>query len=1145
MSLNYIFGGCGTGKTQYCLKEIISFCKQNNNKTLICIVPEQFTLETEKNLCMLSDNNAIIFPQVLSFQRLAYNIFSKTGGITGKLLDESGKNMLLRKIVFELRSQLVFYGKSVDKQGFIENLSQIIREFYQYNFELRDFKRYIDTIKDKESLYLKMTDLYKIYNKYVTYIQNKYILTDTALDFVPSKIDDSKFLADSYIWIDGFTGFTPQEYKIIEKILTKCSDVTIALTLKSKESHYQNIKEIDPFFEIKNTVNKLTKLAEQNNVKISKPILLDKNYRFKNFPEMAFLEKNFLHLNKNEYYQGAKNISILSASNIYTEVTETAISILNLARESNYRYSEIAIVCPVISDYEKPLKSIFSIYDIPFFIDSKTDILSHPLVELIRSAIDIVAYNWNYESVFRFLKTNMTNVCVEDIDILENYVLAYGIKGTKWQLESWQYGSENSFFDIEQINIIKKNVLCCLEPFCNNIIKTKKLSVREFSERIFALLKYLNVNETLDNWILQMTEQGNHIVANQHSQIYNKVCTVFDKIVEILGEEKINCKQFGKVLEAGFTATDLGFIPPAQDQVLIGDIERSRFPKIKALFILGVNEGILPSTKKELGLLSDDERLFLTSTGVELAPDSKRKSYASDFLIYSTITKPENKLFLSYCMGNLNGKSMQPSNLISKIKKMFPNLIETAGNEKEAITLPKPMFYKMGEVLRNYYLTGDEPSLINKDIYNWFNNIDYYAQKLRVMEKILFKKNKDEFLSQHSVKKLYGKEIITGISRLEKYIKCPFAYFVQYNLDAKERKIYEFKPTDYGNLFHNILEEFSKKISDEKIDWEALDKKKIDTFVEGCINNLAPNMGDEILLSTAKYKYIIKRISRISKKSIWALSEHIKSGDFKPFGAEISFGKGQPFTSISFNINKKQKLILTGRIDRIDILDFDGNKYVKIIDYKSGAKKFDLSDLYFGMQLQLLMYLDAFIKNAVYFFGEDNIHGEVLPGGIFYFNIDDPILEYNDEIIPEKLEEMILKTFKMTGLVLKDENVVKGIDNNINGWSKIIPVQLTGNGFSSKSSVATIEDFDVLRDHIIGKVIEIGNEIVKGNINISPYNKLGSNQSVACKYCGYKAICHIDVVEDKNKFNIVKKINNVEHIIEEIVNKGEQKTNKD
>ncbi len=1114
MGLNFIFGGAGYGKTEACLRRLTEMSEKH--KTLIYIVPEQFTLESEKSLCQRANDGAIMSVQVLSFQRLAYRLFAESGTGIGVILDDAAKNMLLRKITLELSQELPFFGKAADKQGFIENLRLIIREFFQYNISILKLEKTIEEVAENESLYRKLSDIFAIYKRYVNYIENAYISAEQTLTLVPEKVLGSKLLEGAHIFIDGFNGFTPQEYNIIETLMKKAVSLTVTLTVKSNKTYHNEIKPQEPFFETKTTVNKLTNIARENGIQINEPVYLMDSYRFENFPELSFLEKNFFHYHYSRYEKNTENIRIYETQNHYAEIEQAAVNILRLTREHSLKYKDIAVVCADSSTYEHAIKDIFKTYEIPFFIDTKADILSHPLSELIRGVIDIAAYNFSYEPVFRFLKTGLSSLSADEVDMLENYVLAFGLKGFKWNLDEWTYGFDSGVYDKEIINLLRDKVLKDIEPFLK-VCEKNKNSIRNYSVAVFNLLFGLNVNEKLDKMAASEVMDSNAL--KRHEQIYGKTVQVFNKLVEILGDEQITVKSFGKIVEEGFSATDTGIIPPTLDQVIIGDLERSRLPEIKALLLIGVNEGVLPAIKKEIGLLGDEERVLLKNKGVELAPDSRRKSYEEQFLIYSVISKPLNYLYLSYPAGNLQGKALRPSSLIAKVKKLFPEI--EVGAENNEVTLAKPMLSKIGVYLQKA-ATGDNLTELEYTVYSWFSQSKNHFQMLDKMEKIRFELTPEIYLNDISINSLYSKRITTGISRLEQYIKCPFAYFIKYNLNANERQLYEATPIDYGNFFHNVLELFSNFLDERGLAWKNLNKETIGDIVDISVEALAPQLSNAVYLSTAKFRYMVKRIARISKRSIWALVEHIKNGLFEPKGYELSFGMDSPITSISVAINDEKRFILTGRVDRVDAVDIDGNVYIKIIDYKSGNVTFDISDVYFGMQLQLIMYLDALLENGAKYFGIDNINISILPGGVFYFNIKEPMLNVKEKITPDALEEMMLKTFKMTGLVLKDEKVVKAMDSGIDGYSGIIQASVKKDGtIGSGNSTASLENFDLIRKHVLGKITSIGQEMISGKMSVNPFKK---GDRTACDFCGYNAICKKEIMESKSIYNIVNKV---------------------
>lgn len=1101
MKLKYILGRPGTGKTETSLNEIAEMQSLSSAHTLIYIVPEQFSLQSEKNLILKAGNQVLAGAQVLSFKRLAFRLFSEVGGANKNILEEIGKIMLLRKIVYEIKDELKFFKATVDKQGFFENLSRTITEFFQYGINIEALEEAAEKASEKRNLYLKLIDLKKIYESYLDYINEKYISTDEMLDVLADRLLESKQIQGAYIWIDGFTGFTPQEYKVIDKLFKKASAITVAMAVDTTE--YGGLSTADPFYKTKYTMKKLSEIAADNNA-VSEYVFLSD--RFKAAEGLAFLEANYFeHTGKK--CTGASGIHIFAAKNKYSEITITARDIIKLVRDDGYRYSDIAIIIGSM-DYEKQIKCIFRQFDIPFFIDSKKDIISHPFTELICSLLEIITTNRSYEAVFRFFKTGLTPIDDDDVNILENYVLAFGIKGRRWELETWHYGFEQSSeFDKDHVNHIKDCVTGVLSGITSAIKPSKKYTVKDISVKIFELLYDIDVSGKLSSWILTAKCTHDDLTAHEHSQIWGLVTGVFEKMVEIMGDEKVTAHEYAKILNSGLSECDMGLIPPTQDRVIVGDLERTQLPDIKALFVLGVNDGVLPSATAESGIFSEQERGAMLEYGMELSAGKERKVNEEQFRIYSALTKPSEFLQLSYATGSLDGKQKRPSSIINKIKLMFPDLKElsedlSTSSGLEDITTPKPTIEHMGRIISDYIKTGGMPD-IYKDAYNWFEgDKDYSSVVNSLIEQGLFS-GKADYLSARAAKKLYGNAHQTSVSKLEKFMQCPFSFFVQYGLRLKQRSLYQIKPPDLGNLFHKVLEDFSKELQGKDLSWRDLDKPQIDGIVESAIERIAPTLGNEILLSSERYKYLIKRIKRITKRSVWALSEHIKRGMFEPFGYEIGFGVNEKLPPIIVELSEGSKLVLTGKIDRIDILDSDGKGYVKIIDYKSGSKKYDLQEIYYGIQLQLTLYLDAFIKSY-----KKLSETELLPGGMFYFKIDDPMLSLENILSDDELENTLLRQFKVSGLVLNNESIINALDNEAKGHSPIAPLYFSSGGVSSKlSSLASAEEFDALRSFVFETVKDIGDEIVKGNVRVYPYKK---RERTACDYCIYKSICRFE-----------------------------------
>ncbi|WP_058486819.1 helicase-exonuclease AddAB subunit AddB [Defluviitalea phaphyphila] len=1131
MSIRYILGRSGTGKTSFIYNDIKEKLKNKKDIPLILIVPEQFNFQAHKDLISILDTKGIMNVEILSFQRLAHRVFEEVGKPKEKFLGDLGRNMVIRKVIDQMEEELQILNKSARQPGFIKNLGSMISEFQQYDIIPETLLEKKEIIKSP-ILEAKINDLYLVFKRFKNYMKEKYITSEEILDVLTYKIEESFFLDGANIWIDGFYGFTPQQYRILYKLLQKVEIVNISLTLDPEVDLFSPYDETDPFCESRKTFDKLNKITALYNIKVEEIVKLKQGKNKGKNPELINLEKQFFNYPCIPYKKETQNIKLYTASNPYGEIEQVAKEILELVKNKQYRYRDIAVVTGDISKYQKIIEGIFKEYNIAYFIDVKRDILSHPLIELIRSSLEIIINNWSYESIFRYLKTGFTQIKEEDIDLLENYVLAYGIKGKKrWTGEDWEKKGIDELEDIIQkeyeennlkkINETRKKVAIPLSKFNNKIRNNKKYSVKDITIAIYELMEDLQINKKLLEFIDKFKEENQLILVKQNLQIWDLIVELFEKMVEILGEEQLTIREYSKILDAGLEQCKMGLVPPALDQVVIGDLERSRLPNIKALFVIGVNDGILPAVPEDLGLFSDEERRFMDQIGLELAPDGRRRAFEEQFLIYSGLTKPSQYLHISFCMGDEEGKALRPSILIQRIKTLFPKIKESSDlqntNIEEMISSPINTFHYLGQALRDIIENGELKD-IWKDVYSWYLSNENWSEKTKITVRGLFHTNQENYIKKESVKKLYKNKIYSSVSRLEKFAACPFGYFVEYGLKAKERKFYQLQTPDIGRLFHSVLDVFSKKLKGKGISWKDLDRNLSEILIDEIVEELAPKLGNEILFSSARNKYLIRRLKRITKRAVWALTEHIKRGNFEPLGFEIGFGEEYKLPPIVIELSTGEKIILTGRIDRVDILDKDNKVYIKIIDYKSGNKSFNLADIFYGIQLQLLLYLDAFIKQGRKIFNDK----ELLPGGVFYFKIDDPIIREAKEMTQEEIEKLLLKDLKLSGMVLKDIDIIRQMDNQINRYSDIIPVQLTKNGISKNSSVATLEEFNALREFVKNIVVEIGEEILKGNIKISPYK---IKEDTSCKYCLYQSICQFDTLLENNKYRILKNLN--------------------
>ena len=1117
MGIRFIYGRAGSGKSSFCLEQIKKQVESGPGNKLIYIVPEQYTFQRESLLLRTVGEKALLRGQVLSFKRMAHRVFEECGGRIKSSMTDSGRSMLIHKILQELDNDLVYFNRISKQQGFINVISDIITEFKKYNITGEIIKGNIDKVKDKE-LAEKLLELSLIYDRFNNSMAENLIDGDDELTHLAKKLNGCNLFKDAEVWIDEFTTFTPQQMEVIRVMAKSCKTINITLC-KDYSANNSDSEVTDVFNSITSTENRILKLMKEENISYEKPINLNDNInnRFKNSEELLHLEKYYYTYPFKEYHSEVKDIRLYKGNNGYDEIEEVAKQILRLVRDGGYRYKDISVVCRDIDNYDKITSVIFNDYEIPFFLDKKIDILSNPLVILILSAFEVEIKGWSYESVFKYLKSGLTGINREEIDIVENYVLANGIKGYKWTSDLVK---DQEVEGVDKIDIM----LSVREPLIKFHKEIKNKKVRGICIAIYEFLVDLDVINRINEWVDNFEELGMIGKVKEYEQVPSIVLEILDQAVEVIGEEEIDTKDFYKILKAGFESKEIGVIPVALDQVNIGDIARIKGREVKALFIVGVNDGVLPSVNKKEGILSDKDRETLKEIGVELSSTTKLKVFEEQFMVYTALSLASEYLMISYPMADFEGKSLRHSIVIPRIKKIFTKLKEESslynlremGDKYCKITAPIPTFNELILALRRNY-ENEEVEEYFGQILNWYGDNDEFKNKSAYIFEGLKYTNNIEKISKDKIKKLYGTEsgkLLFSVSRLEKYSNCPFSYFIQYGLKAKDRKLYEFTAPDLGSFMHEILDQFTNKVKDEKIEWSDLNTEKCRNIVGELINKKLSEDKNSVLNSSNKYRYFADRFKRVMSRSVSIISEQMRSGQFEVFSNEFVFGSFNDGAPINLKLPSGEDVYLTGRIDRIDTLDMNGNTYIRVVDYKSGAKKFDLNELYYGLQIQLLVYLDAILRNS-----KSIINKQSMPGAILYFRIDDPIIKSKSDLEEEAIREEVLNKLKMNGLLLKDAELVHAMDNNMQTYSLIIPAAFKKDGdFTANSSVITVEQFDILREYVNDKMIEICEDMLSGNIKIEPCK---SQKMAYCEYCDYSAICQFDTSIKDNNYKIV------------------------
>ncbi|EPB8251053.1 helicase-exonuclease AddAB subunit AddB [Clostridium perfringens] len=1137
MGLKIIYGRAGTGKSTFCINQIKKKINNSPTNKLILLVPEQFTFQTENKVLNAIGERYVLNAEVLSFKRLAHNVFNECGGATRTIMGDAGKSMLIFKVLEDLGDNMTVFKNASRQKGFIDIASKTITEFKKYNVNNEVLDLTINEIED-ENLKMKMEELKDVFNEFNSRLHEGYVDEEDQLLLLNEKLDGCSLYDGAEIWIDEFSSFTPNQLSVIGKLLKRAKSVNITLSIDEVNLPKG---ESDLFVATKNTEKRLMNLIQEEGIAFNGYINLNEDipYRFKENKELAHIERQ-LYAYPFKQYRGKNNsLRLYRANNNYDEIEFVAKDILRLVREKQYRFKDISVICRDVDNYEKVVSAIFSEYEIPYYIDKKIDIASNPLIVFINSAVDIISKNWTYESMFKYLKTGLIKEFrgiegAEFIDELENYVLAYGIKGKKWMEEWVNYSSsilkeedisEENKQRLERLNDIRETIVTPLDEF-NKQCKGKK-TLKEFATILYEFLdSKLDIMDTIDKYVEYFKENDMAIEAKEYSEVRDIFIDVLEQAVDVLGNEVMDLNEFMKVLNIGLSQYEMGLIPVALDQVNIGDITRIKSRGTKALYIIGVNDGVLPSASKEEGILSDNDREILLEKGISLASDTRTKIFEEQFLVYTAFTIAEEYLVVTYPLADFEGKSQRPSIIVHRLKKILPNVKEESEgfklvNDKyEKISAKIPTLNELMIAIRKNY-DGAEIEDYWKYVYDWYLREPKWKERIEYVRKGLEYTNLENNISKEKAKKLYEdnkNKISLSVSRLERYAQCPFAYYIQYGLKAKDRKIYEFTAPDLGSFMHEILDEFTNEIKEKDLKWSDLSKENCRNIINSLVDNQVKNNKSSILNSSKRYSYFTDRFKRILTKSVMVISEQMKRSDFEIYKNELAFGFSKDVNSIKLDLPSGESFYLNGRIDRVDKLNLEGETYLRIIDYKTGSKKFDLNKFYNGLQMQLLVYLDALINNS-----ENIVENQAMPGAILYFRIDDPILKSKGDLTEEEIKSEVLKELKLEGLLLDDVKVVKAMDNTLEPGthSLIIPANMKKAGDLGKNkALITMEQFELLRKYVNEKMVEICQNMIEGKIDIEPCKE---NKNIVCDYCNYSHICQFDSSLEDNRYKVIPK----------------------
>lgn len=1114
MSLRFCFGPSGSGKSHRIYEEIMQRAAEEPGRNFLIIVPDQFTMQTQKDLVMRSDRDGILNIDVLSFGRLSHRILEEVGTKEMPVLDDTGKSLVLQKVAADLKEQLPAMGSLLHKQGYIHEVKSAISEFMQYGISTQDMDKLITSAQKRGALAMKLKDLKTLYRGFQDYIRDHFITTEETLDVLRRSLSKSKILKGSVVVFDGFTGFTPIQNRLIQELMRVCAETIVTVTIGVGEDPYKMDGEQKLFHLSKKTVADLEKLAAEAEVERGEDLFVKGGpNRFAKAPALHYLEQNLFRYQYEPYAGEQQEIHMFEALSPREEVHQTALYIRHLIREQGMTYRDIAVVIGDLEGYASYVETEFGQLEIPCFLDRTRGIVLNPMIEYIKSALQLYIKDFSYDTVFHFLRSGMADISREEIDELENYVIRTGARGYRTysrlftrrteELQGNAEGSEQAEEKtMERLNRIRQQFMDAVEI----LHMGSREKAGDYVSHLYDFLEQNQVQQKLLNYQQQFEKEGDLSRAREYAQIYRLVMDLLDQVYELLGEEEISRQEFADILEAGFGEITVGTIPQNVDRIVVGDMERTRLKQVKVLFFLGVNDGNIPKNASKGGIISDMDREFLIESGTEMAPSPRQQMYIQRLYLYLNMTKPSEQLYLSYAKVNSEGKGIRPSYLIDTVRKLFPAMsVEYPQNRSrlEQIEGRQEGARYLAEELREY-VEGTLPEEERQDFYLMYRAYEADAAGRDLLTRAAFRRYRESGLSRIVARALYGQQLENSVSRLETYAACACRHFLQYGLSLQEREEFGFEASDMGTVYHAVLENFAGKLAESNLTWWDFTEDFAAKAVKESVEAYAATYGETVLYSSARNEYAITRMSRILTRTVLTLQKHLKQGSFQPDDYELSFRFAEDLDSIHVDLSEDEKMHLQGRIDRIDVSEDAEHVYVKVIDYKSGNRKFDLAALYYGLQLQLVVYMNAAMEME----SRKHPDKEIVPAALLYYHIDDPIIETPVELTDEQINEQILAKLRMNGVVNSDPEVVERLDRYMQDKSVVIPVEKKKDGsFSARSGVLSREEMQLISSYVDAKIRSIGREILDGKIAANPYEK-GNEE--ACTYCAYKKVCGFD-----------------------------------
>ena len=1070
-------GRAGSGKSARVLE---TMGRERERRSQLLLVPEHTSHEAELDLCRACGPTASRNAEVLTFQSLATRVLSETGGLAEVTLDNGGKLLTMRRCLQELHSNLKVFGRPSQRAAFLHQLTTLADEFYAYQIAPETLYRHVADMEG--AMGDKLRDVALIFAAYDARLRNGETDVRSRVQKLRDSLPQSHYLDGKDLYLDGFSFFNKQEESVLALALRRCHSVTVTLLGDRSGQLFQNAAA---------QKERLVRMAREAGVECRLAYLS----RQEDSP-LGHLERHCF--GSDAVWEGETDaVDLYQAATAYTEVEYVSARIRRLAAQG-YRYRDIAVASRSMDVYGPLLESVFRRDGIPAYISRRSDILEKPVMTLLLSAVDAVTGGFEYEDMFRYLKTGMTDVTAAECDLLENYVIRWDIRGNMWLRDvPWTLNPDGYGLDmteeraarLEEINRIREKVRGPLSALADGL--KRRPAARDKARTLYEFAAAAGVPDALREKADALLSAGQVQLAEEYAQLWQIFCDVLDQFVEILGDTELDGEEFAKLLRLVLTQYSVGTIPATLDQVKVSEITRNDRHRVRVLFLLGANDHLLPKIEKDGGVLDSDDRQALAQRDIPLS-DATFDALDNELQnIYACLAQPTEQLHISWPVTDVTGAELRPSFVVERVRLLFPKLKVQREDGAYRMTLPATALCAAGE---------------NEALWRYFEGQPRYAAALAAMARA--RRMERGRLSPEAVQSLYGRFIAMSASRMDRVKSCHFGYFMEYGLRARERKKAGFEAPEVGTFLHYLLENVNREVK-EQGGYGQVDDEALRHMVKRYVERYAATQIQEYQNKSARFRYLFSRLRETAYTIILNIAREMRQSDFQPVEFELSFGGRDGHLPAITVREGGASLSVSGKVDRVDGWLHDGKLYLRVVDYKTGKKSFDLTDIRYGLGIQMLLYLFTLEREGQAYFGYP-----IVPCGVLYQPARSVILRQDRNISDEKLKAALESELRRTGLVLGEPEVLRAMEHSALETPCYLPISVKKDGTLS-GDIATAAQLGHLGRYVDRLLHQIAGEIARGNIDADPYAR--GPQDSACTYCAFASACYFDESRDKRR----------------------------